>query len=223
MILPAGHPPGITPTAAAATKGDGALGKDDFVRLLLSQMSHQDPTSPMDSHAFVAQLAQFANVELLQSTNSRLEALLVAQTAAHQTGLSTLVGREVSWRSDAVTLEDGAAQLSGRLSGAASEVTAVVVDASGKEVRRLQLGAQPLGPLAFTWDGRDDQGARLPDGPYTVRLTAQAQDGSAVAVEAVGRARVSAVAFDKGYAELIANGLRIMLGEVVEIRDPTLP
>ncbi len=206
-------------SASQPPASKSALGKDEFVKLLMAQMSKQDPLSPMDSHAFVAQLAQFANVELLQTTNARLEAMVVAQTASHQTNLASLVGREVAWRSDKLQLEGDGAQIRGQLAGSATQVTAVIVDGAGREVRRMELGAHGAGRLDAAWDGRDDKGARLPDGEYTVRLTANTSNGTNVTVDAVTRARVSAVSFEKGYAELLANGSRVMLGDVIEIRE----
>ncbi len=219
VTSPSPTPPPTFGSSAQPSSSNTALGKDEFVKLLMAQMSRQDPLSPMDSHAFVAQLAQFANVELLQTTNSRLEAMVVAQTAAHQTNLATLVGKEVAWRSDKLHLTGDGAELRGQLSGSATQVTAVVVDSNGREVRRMELGAHGAGPLHAAWDGRDDKGMRLPDGDYTLRLTANKADGTNVPIDSVTRARVSAVSFEKGYAELLANGARVMLGDVIEIRE----
>ena len=49
-----------------------ALGQDAFLNLLVTQMQHQDPTEPMDNSAFIAQLAQFSSLELLQQMNQSL-------------------------------------------------------------------------------------------------------------------------------------------------------
>src|SRR3954453_6938826 len=93
--------PAPNPTAPK-TAGSSALGKDEFVKLLLTQLAHQDPTSPMDSQAFVAQLAQFAQVELASNANSDLERMLIGQAAAQQTSVVGLVGKDVVWKSDAI-------------------------------------------------------------------------------------------------------------------------
>ncbi|HHW99351.1 MAG TPA: flagellar hook capping protein [Firmicutes bacterium] len=48
------------------------LGKDAFFRLLVTQLRHQDPLSPMDDREFVAQMAQFSTLEQMQSLNGQM-------------------------------------------------------------------------------------------------------------------------------------------------------
>jgi len=69
----------VNPTATAdtvATSGvDGqksTLGKDAFLRLLMTQLQHQDPTEPQDDSAFIAQLAQFSSLEKLTTIDASL-------------------------------------------------------------------------------------------------------------------------------------------------------
>ena len=89
----------------------------------------------------MAQLAQFASLELAQNANAQLESLLLAQAAANQTALTSFVGKDVVFRTDSITLEAGrAAQSGAQLAADAESVTAVVTDAKGKTVRTMQLG-----------------------------------------------------------------------------------
>jgi flagellar basal-body rod modification protein FlgD len=52
------------------------MGKDEFVKLLVAQMSNQDPLNPMDGKELAVQLAQFSNVEQLININEKLDAMI---------------------------------------------------------------------------------------------------------------------------------------------------
>src|SRR5213076_3542955 len=87
--------------------GSSALGKDEFLKLMMAQLSQQDPTAPSDSNAFVAQLAQFSSLEQMQNVNSTLQSLLVGQASQNNTGAINLVGKDVRYKTDQITLEQG--------------------------------------------------------------------------------------------------------------------
>jgi flagellar basal-body rod modification protein FlgD len=68
-----------------------SLGKDDFLKILMTQLSHQDPTSPMEDKEFIGQMAQFSTLEQMKSMAgdfSRLKDLLVQGEAASSLGRS---------------------------------------------------------------------------------------------------------------------------------------
>lgn len=56
----------------------GAMGKDQFVKLLVTEMKNQNPLNPMDGKELASQLAQFSSVEQLMAVNSKLDALTQA-------------------------------------------------------------------------------------------------------------------------------------------------
>jgi flagellar basal-body rod modification protein FlgD len=205
-------------------RGSSKLGKDEFLKLLMAQLGNQDPTAPTDSGAFVAQLAQFTSLELQQNANSHLEQLLMGQASAQQTSVVSLVGKEILYRTDALALRDGQpATAVAALAAPAANVAAVVQDGNGKVVRSMQLGAHEAGALPVSWDGRDDAGVVQKPGTYTLRVTASDQAGKNVAVDQRGRAVVSGVSFDQGYAELLLGDTRIQLSDVVEIKERSTP
>ena len=65
-------------------KANAALDKNDFLKILITQLSHQDPTQPMDDKAFIAQMAQFSSLEQMTNMSDGLTkvANLVAKSQA---------------------------------------------------------------------------------------------------------------------------------------------
>lgn len=51
------------------------MGKDEFLKLLVTQLQYQDPLNPMDDKAFIAQMAQFSSLEQLMSMNKNMESM----------------------------------------------------------------------------------------------------------------------------------------------------
>jgi len=92
---------GTTSAAAASTQpktkenSPPLASLDNFLKLLLTQIQYQDPLSPLQDHDFIAQLAQFSQLEAAQQTNNRLNtiAVLLESSLSYQ-GLQ-LLGREV--------------------------------------------------------------------------------------------------------------------------------
>ena len=88
--------PGSGPAAAAAPSQAGAFGLDfqSLLRIILTQLTYQDPLKPMDNFQFVSQLAQFSQLQQSQTLNDQVTSLLAAQSASQAT---TLLGRTVDF------------------------------------------------------------------------------------------------------------------------------
>lgn len=71
------------------------LGQDDFLKILLTQLSFQDPLKPLDNEQFVAQLAQFTSLEQSRQTTENTDLLLQVETVAQSL---RLLGRTVQVR-----------------------------------------------------------------------------------------------------------------------------
>ncbi len=66
-------------------KGD--LGKDSFLKLLVTQLQHQDPTRPMEDREFIAQMAQFSSLEQMTNLNNEVRNLLSSSKASEAYGI----------------------------------------------------------------------------------------------------------------------------------------
>jgi flagellar basal-body rod modification protein FlgD len=113
--------------AGAAAERTGQLGKDAFMKLLVTQIRNQDPLQPTENQEFVAQLAQFSTLEQTQELNDNIVGLAVLQQSnallAQLTSSSALIGQSVTYLDPesgeatqgsvaSVRIEDGLAVLS---------------------------------------------------------------------------------------------------------------
>ena len=79
-----------------AKRDPSALGKDDFLRLLITQLKYQDPISPVDDKEFIAQMAQFSSLEQMQNLNTNLSEMMLAQQKLSALGQAMqMIGKEV--------------------------------------------------------------------------------------------------------------------------------
>jgi flagellar basal-body rod modification protein FlgD len=81
----------VASTTAASTQAS-KLGIDDFLKVLLTQLTYQDPLKPIDNQQFMAQIAQFTSLEQTQQLNTKLDQLINNQAALQSVGL---IGRTV--------------------------------------------------------------------------------------------------------------------------------
>ena len=145
----------------------GELGKNEFLKLLVTQMNNQDPLSPQENGEFIAQLAQFSTVEGIETLNTSMESLVTGYQSSQAVQASSLVGRTVIVPADQAivnTAEGIKGQLA--LPSASDNVYVNVTDAAGSVVTRLNLGSQPSGMHNFVWDGKDSSGNLMPSGRY---------------------------------------------------------
>ncbi|WP_225999332.1 flagellar hook capping FlgD N-terminal domain-containing protein [Paenibacillus sp. BJ-4] len=76
----------------ASAKDTKTMGKDQFLKILITQLQNQDPMQPLEDKEFIAQMAQFSSVEQLMNISTQLNAL--GQSLGTASGL---IGKEVSW------------------------------------------------------------------------------------------------------------------------------
>lgn len=77
--------------------GNSELGKDAFLKLLITQLQHQDPTNPMDDREFISQMAQFSSLEQMQNMTKTMESLLASQQQTQMMSYATFIGKEIKW------------------------------------------------------------------------------------------------------------------------------
>jgi len=161
-----------------ATDKKKELGKDAFLNLLIAQLKNQDPLAPQGNAEFIAQLAQFSQVEGLQKLDERLASLLLQQQSAQALQAASLVGKQVVLVTD-TTRVDTVVPFKGKvqLPVGSEKVQLSIYDEKDNLVRTIELGQQKSGELDFDWDGKDDNGKTMPAGKYRFSAKASYEDG----------------------------------------------
>lgn len=114
------HAIGAADAAQQGQLQQASVGQDDLFKIMLTQLSYQDPLEPMDNQEFVAQLAQFNSLEQTRQQNEKIDSLLSLQSANQATGL---LGKTVEVTTDTgsvvgevttITFEQGSPSLTVR-------------------------------------------------------------------------------------------------------------
>ncbi len=198
------------------------LGKDDFLRILVTQLRNQDPINPVKGEEFAAQLAQFSSVEQLQNINANLENnlemdLLLSQ-ALNNTLATTLIGNKVKAIGNSVTKAAGEdAEMHYRLSSPAQKVTINVTDANGVVVRIVELEGQTSGEHSYQWDGKDNSGNELAEGVYQFSVAAEDGSGNNVGALTFISGLINSIRYNNGAAMLLLGDVEVSMSDVFEI------
>jgi len=179
------------------------LGKNEFLNLLVAQLNNQNPLEPQGNGEFIAQLAQFSQVEGIEKLNTSMGSMLSSFQSSQALQASSLVGRKVIVPSEKAVVDTSESfKASTVLPVSSSNVYVNVYDNSGSLVTRVNLGEQAAGNVSFIWDCKDSDGNVVPPGTY--KFEAQATyDGETKGLYTLLPANVDSVTL--GGSELMLN------------------
>jgi flagellar basal-body rod modification protein FlgD len=215
---------GVTTNVTSAITGNGAGTSSSvtladnfqtFLTLLTTQLKNQNPLDPLDTNQFTQQLVQFAQVEQQLKSNDQLATLISVQQSMQTTQALGYVGHIVAIEGKTTTLANGSAGWSFNATKPAS-ATISIANAAGSTVYSgtfaLQAGAQN-----FIWDGKDASGNTVPDGEYTISITATDAAGSTVAVSTEIQGVVDSVDVSQIPPMLNVNGTDYTLDKIKRV------
>lgn len=187
----------------STTQGNNELGQEDFLRLLTTQLTTQDPTNPVENEDFVAQMAQFSTLTGIEELTSSFESLSQTLLQGQALEAASLVGKSVLIPSSKMELSEGqGASGAVELSASTTQAKVDVYDGSGQLVRSLDLGALSAGLQEFEWDGKLEDGSAAPAGSYEFKVTAQL-NGATEALTTYLNGQVTSVSADSAGAGLM--------------------
>ncbi|MEY3778115.1 MAG: Basal-body rod modification protein FlgD [Pseudomonadota bacterium] len=176
-------PAGIKTTADAANEAltakggtTAGMGQKDFLTLFTTQLKCQDPLDPVKNEAFVAQLAQFSQLEATTGMAETLKAYVASMSGERMMSSTSMIGKTVAVP-DAPAVIQGGKAVQGfiALPNGAEGVKLQVFNDKGQQVAMQTLGAQAIGDMPWVWDGSSDSGAKVPDGQYFFKATVVSQ------------------------------------------------
>lgn len=130
------------------------LSQEDFMKLMMAQMQHQDPMKPMENGDFISQMAQFSSVEGLKDIKDSFNSLANAMQSSQALQASSMVGRKVMVPGEMAELAAGGTLRGGvDVPHEAESVVIKVLDKSGQTVYSKDLGKHTPGTAMFEWDG----------------------------------------------------------------------
>lgn len=193
------------------------LGKQDFMNLLITQLTNQDPLAPQDSVEFVSQLAQFSGLEQLNNLNKGIEELQSSQSTISDSLLVNYLGKEVHFQGDSFAVRNGQAELpSYRLPQDADKIEVRIYRDSGELIRTIQIGRQAAGDYKLP-SLSDGEGNPLTDGSYTFGVTASDSQGNSVPVIGLTRGEVTGLTRTTGMPYLLVGDRKVPLKDVAQV------
>ena len=216
MISPTTNSNLFGTTATASTAPKKSLDKDAFLKLFITQLKNQDPSSPLQPHELAAQLAQFTSVEQLTKINDAMTAqasATQASTLINQASLSTsLFGRQVIAGGDMVHVpQTGSARIHVEVGGSGGMATLSIKDGTGREIGTRDLGQLSQGAQDITLP------SNLPPGDWHYSLKVTGANKASVPVNTYTMGTVTGVNFGSGRLTLALGTLQVAFEDIVQI------
>ncbi|MEY2789882.1 MAG: Basal-body rod modification protein FlgD [Pseudomonadota bacterium] len=143
------------------------MGQTEFLTLFTTQLKNQNPLDPVKNEAFVAQLAQFSQLEATTAMKTSMQNLVSSLANDRLLGATSLIGKTVAVPDGPVTVTDTTvSQGVVNLPTGADGIKLQVYNDKGILVRTQIIGAQPVGDFTIAWDGMTDGGTAAPNGTY---------------------------------------------------------
>jgi flagellar basal-body rod modification protein FlgD len=195
-----------TANAVSDAAGSAANTQDRFLKLLVTQMKNQDPLNPMDNAQVTSQMAQLSTVSGIDKINATLKALSDNMSAGQSMSATSMIGHGALVPGASLELKEGKGLAGIDLAQSTDSLKVQIKDGANNVVRTIQMGAQKQGVIPLSWDGKDDAGENLPDGPYKISAEFLAGDKTEPA-KTLAFGMVNGVVPGTGGAKLDVSGL----------------
>jgi len=203
--------------ATVDTTNKNILGKDDFMKLLLTELQYQDPTEPMDSEKILTQTSQLATLEASENTNKALSDLAASLGNSQQFSTIAAIGKTADIGSNALVLDEGSdTTFEIYFPDDVERGNVEILDVNGNILKTLDVGTNPKGVYQFTWDGTDSTGNVVESGIYYATASYTNPNGDALTTR-VGAYPIESVRFEGGETLVKIGSNYVPLSQIVEV------
>lgn len=176
-----------------------SMDKDDFLKLLVAQLNHQDPLNPMEDTEMTGQLAEYSSLEQLTNLNTSMDALLEQNTNNELYTAVSFIGKTVKAEGYNISKTgDVTSTVHYSLGEAVANVTVNIYSPEGDIVRTEIIGSKQPGVYEYVWDGKNENGETMADGVYSIGMIGEDSEGEQVMVKTDVSGVVSGVVSENG-------------------------
>jgi len=200
----------------------GMLTQEDFFALLTKELSHQDPTKPVENNEMISQMTAFSTTDGVQKLNDKFTDFASSMSSSQALQASSLVGRSVLVDENVFGMNAGES-VKGKLitDKPASNVNIYVENTAGEIIQTVPVGDVQAGEFTFTWNGNAANGEPAAEGAYRFRI-AGLVEGQASELQAMTYRKVDSVTLAGSGGKILLNlngGSSMALADVVEVSE----
>ncbi len=195
------------------------LDKDAFLKMFMTQLKYQDPTSPVDNDKMAQQMAMFTQIEQSVTTNQYLEKMVARGDDRSQLAYS-MIGKTVS--ADKASLfhdKLSTTEFSVDLPKDASTMKVEILDEAGEVVKEIDLNSRKEGKVDVRWDGATSDGRAAMSGRYYYSVKANDSNGNKIEIDTKLEGRVSGITKSGGDTFLLVGDRKVNMNEVTTVRE----
>lgn len=171
----------VTSSSNTTVSNPGAqLDSQAFMKLLLTELQYQDPTSPMDTDKMLTQTSQLSALEAQNATKTAMQSMTTAFQTSANYSLSSAIGKMADTGLTTLAVSNGTGgTFDVYLPSDTLSSTVSIVDSTGNTTyKTFTYDAKSKGTFQVKWDGSNDAGSKVADGNYYVKVNYTSTDGT---------------------------------------------
>jgi flagellar basal-body rod modification protein FlgD len=194
------------------------LGKEDFLRLLVSQLENQDPLNPSDPTEFTAQLAQYSSLEQLTNINKSMESINTLSEEFGRLSALSLIDRSMVINGNTFDFDGQNADMGFSFQDSVESVTLYIRNENGQSVAQMKVNSPVSGENWVGWDGTDSNGRQAPSGKYTFSAIGVDAQGNEIHGQPLVESRITGADFSDSDYTLLTDSGPVEISDITRVK-----